>query len=117
MSEERPPLPAGEILPGNTDLAIGTERGQVVVRFPKAVREISFDPVNAANVGKHLIDLAVLCGAQVQIKQPAKRVISREERERMITRAMNIYANLTVRNFHPRKRATEVIDSILSMID
>ena len=94
-------------------MIIKAEGGQVVVVFEKPMRHIKFDPANAVQIGKHLIDCAVTLGMEVEIKVPRKEV-SREQRNILVVRAMNIMRSLA--NKPPKRIAIEVVDSILSAI-
>ena len=109
-------LPVEEAVDGLTDMIIKAEGGSVVMRFPKPLLFVTFDPANAVNIGRHLIDCAVACGADVSIEVP-RRQVSKEQRDRLITRAVHVHRSMGERNQRPKDIATAVVDSILSAID
>ena len=101
---------------GKTELIIQAEQGKVIVRFPEPLLWLALDPANAVGIGKHLIDCAVDCGANVEIKVPRKE-ISREKRTALITRALHVQRSMTEQNRPPAMIAQHVVDSILSAIE
>ena len=109
-------LPVQEAVDGKTELIIKPEGGKVIMRFQKPMLWIAFDPSNAVGIGKHLIDCAVECGANVTIQVP-RREISREQRDRLIARAILTLKSLTEKGKPPSVIALHVVDTILSAID
>lgn len=108
--------PPGQDDEGKTEMAIQSEKGMVVIRFREPRHWVVFEPTNAVQVGKHLIDCAVKCGANVTIQVP-KRKITREQRDRLIARAILVFRSMTEKNRPPAVIATNVVDTILSAID
>lgn len=107
-------LPAGEA--GATEMIIKAEGGKVIIRYREPRLWVAFDPQNAVQIGKHLIDCAVACGADVQIQVP-RRKISREQRDRLVVRTTHIYRSLQEKNTAPGVIARSVVDTILSAIE
>lgn len=101
---------------GATEMIIKPEGGKVIIRYREPRLWVAFDPTNAVQIGKHLIDCAVALGAQVEIKVP-RRKITREQRERLVTRATHVYRSLQEQNRTPAQIARNVVDTILSAID
>lgn len=101
---------------GKTEMAIQAEKGQVVVRFREPRHWVVFEPSNAVQIGKHLIDCAVACGANVTIQVP-RRKISREQRDHLIVRAGHVVRSLSDQGKPPAVIARHVVDAILSAID
>lgn len=101
---------------GQTEMVIKAEEGKIIMRFPEPQLWIAFDPSNAVQIGKHLIDCAVECGASVEIKVP-KREISAQKRDVLITRALHIFRSMQEKNRPPKMIAKHVVDSILSAIE
>jgi hypothetical protein len=101
---------------GATEMIIKAEEGRVVIRFREPRLWIAFDAQNAVQIGKHLIDCAVECGAQIEIKIP-RRTISDEKRNAMIVRALHIARSMEEKHKKPEVIAMHVVDSILASID
>ena len=97
-------------------MAIGPEGGKVVVRFPAPRLWLAFDPGNAVQVAKHLIDTAVVCGFKVTLQLP-RREVSREKREALVARAMHVIRSTQEQHKSPATVARSLVDSILSAID
>ena len=101
---------------GKTEMVIFDSGGKVIQRFREAVLHVAYDPANAVEIGKKLIDCAVDCGAQVQIKVP-KRQITETQRKRLITRATHVFRSLQEKGRPPKHIAQQVVDVILSGIE
>lgn len=89
---------------------------RVVMRFAHARLWVAFDLQAAVNMGKHMIDEAVNLGANVTIQLP-RRTITREQRDRLVVRATNVFRNQVEKGKPPAEVARQVVDSILSAID
>lgn len=101
---------------GKTEMIINAEGGKVIVRFREPRLWVAMDPANAVGIGKHLIDCAVDCGANVEIKVP-RRKISQEKRDALITRATHVFRSMSERGRPPAAIARHVVDSIMSAIE
>lgn len=101
---------------GKTEMVLFPHTGKVIQRFARPMLFVAFDPSNAVEVGKKMIDCAVECGAQVTIQVP-RRQISREKREALVTRAAHVFRSMTEKNRPPAEIARHVIDSVLSAIE
>ena len=108
--------PPGQADDAKTEMAIQPEAGKVVVRFREPRHWVVMDPANAVQIGKHLIDCAVACGAEVTIQVP-RREISREKREALIARTMHVTRSMQEKHRPPAIVAQAVVDSILAAID
>ena len=108
--------PPGQQDDGTTEMAINPEKGKIVVRFREPRHWVVLDPSNAAQIGKHLIDCAVACGAEVAIQVP-RREVSREKREALVARAMHIIRSTQEQNKPLIIVARSVVDQILSAIE
>ena len=101
---------------GKVDMVIFASNGKVVQRFRGTQEWVAFDPPNAVEVGKKIIDCAVECGAKVEIQVP-RRSIAPHKRLAMITRATHIYRSMTEKGRPPKDVAQHVVDAILSAIE
>lgn len=107
---------AEEVKASAVEMIIKAEGGRVIVRYPTPQLWVAFDPANAVEVGKHLIDCAVACGAKVTIEVP-RRQVSREKREALIARVMHVTRSLQEKRRPHAIVAQHVVDSILAAID
>lgn len=101
---------------GNVEMGMFILDGRIVMRFRRAMTWIGFDPSNAVAIGKHLIDLAVAAGVDVQIEVPS-REISFEKRRAMVARVQHIYRSMNEKGRPPNYIAQQVVDSILTALD
>jgi len=101
---------------GMTEMVLFAHTGKVIQRFARPMLFVAFDPGNAVQVGKKMIDCAVECGAQVEIKVP-RREISNEKRKALIARCQHIMRSMQERGKSPQSVARNVVDSILAAID
>lgn len=99
---------------GMTEMVIFDNAGKVVMRFARPMLHVAFDPSNAVEIAKKMIDCAVQCGANVTIQVP-RREISKEKRDALVVRAMLIMRSLESRPL--KHRAIQLVDTILSAID
>lgn len=109
-------LPQVELDQGKTEMILHVEGGRVVIRFREPRLWVAFDPPNAVQVGKNLIDCAVQCGARVEIQVP-RREVSMEKREALTARAMHIFRSMSDKGRPPAVIARHVVDSILASIE
>lgn len=100
----------------NVEIAIKHEKGKIVLAFFRPVDRITLDPPNAVLIAKEFLDLAQVCGHEVVLQVP-KRKITKEQRDRLINRATLVFKNLSEKGRAPGYIAREVVDSILSAID
>lgn len=108
--------PAGQEDDGKTEMAIQPERGKIVVRFREPRLWVVLEPSNAVEIGKHLIDCAVECGANVTI-EVRRRQISQEKREALVARTMHVTRSMQDKHRPPAIVAQAVVDCILAAID
>lgn len=101
---------------GQVELAIGIERGQVVIRFQLPQTRVSMDPTNAARVGKELIDRAVDLGARVAIIPPPRKITD-QMRKALIARIQHVIRSTQDQNRPPEYVAMAVFDSVINGID
>lgn len=101
---------------GQVELAIGIERGQVVIRFQAPQDRIGMDPTNAARIGKELIDRAVDLGARVAFIPPPRK-ISDQMRKALIARIQHVIRSTQDQHRNPEYVATAVFDSVINGID
>ena len=101
---------------GKTEMVLFAHQGKVIVRYREPRLWVAFDPPSAVDVGKKLIDCAVECGANVEIKVP-RRKISGIKRQALITRATHVFRSMTEKGRAPKDVAQHVVDSILSAVD
>ena len=106
-------LPAGD--EGMTEMVVflNPRTGKVIQRFARPMLFVAYDPVNCANVGKQMIDVAVEGGAQVTI-EVKKRQITDRQRAVLITRVDHILKNLLERGRPRHHIAQQVVDTILT---
>ena len=100
----------------NVEIAIGQKAGKVVLRFFRPIPEVHFDPVNAVEIARQMIDIAVACGAKVTIEVP-KRKITKAQRDKLVTRATHVFRSLSEKGRAPAYIAKHVVDTILSDVD
>lgn len=96
-------------------VALGIEKGRVVMLFYRPVDRHEWAPHDAAQFGKMLIDHAVAAGAEVVIEVP-KRPISKEQRDRMIQRIIHVDRSLQEKGRTPAFRARALVDTLLAMV-
>lgn len=102
-----------------TAMAIGTTEGQnaqVVIEFQAPIRQFKMQPVNAAYIGRHLIDCAVALGARVEIKVP-KVKLTPEQHAALIVRVEHILRDLAARGRRHDYIARELVDQVLARLD
>lgn len=100
----------------DVELAIGIDKGLIVVRFNQPQRALQFKPENAAHIGKHLIDLACALGVKVVINMP-RRPVTPELHAAMIARAQHVIRSTQQQNHKPEYVARSVVESIIKAID
>ena len=100
---------------GKTQVVVGEENGRVVLRFPKAIDFVAFDPENARQVGEAMAKAAYHLHTGLTAPQ-GRSALSAELRMRLVTRATHIIRNLTDKKILPGRISQEVVDSILSEI-
>lgn len=98
-------------------LAIGPVEGRVVMVFQRPMAKIEMDPVNAALIGKNLIDQAVALGARVEIQLQKRTVITKEKFEALVARTQHIIRSLEEKHRRPEHIAREVVEQILAATD
>ncbi len=101
---------------GNTEMTVFDRDNKVFLRFKRPMLWVKFDPVNAAMIGKEIIDVAVRCGAQVEIKVP-KRPITEQDRAKLIYRVGHIMRDQLEKNKNHAFISRAIVDSVLSEID
>lgn len=99
-----------------TEMLVYAEDGQVIQRFKEPMVRVCFDPSNAVDVGKQFIDMAVECGANVEIVAPRPQV-TREKRARMIQRTEHIYRSMMEKGRKPHFIAQQVVDTFLAEME
>lgn len=101
---------------GTTQVAVGDREGQVVLQYPRPVQWAALDPQTAVQIAKAMIDAAVNCGMNVEIKAP-KPTVSEGLRVRMEARCLMILNN---KREHPEKNpilAKRLVDTILNLLE
>lgn len=113
---EHPPASPGEQQgDGRTEMAIGIDRGRVVIHFPQPVKLVAFNPPNAVAVAQQLLTSATECGYEVTLQLP-KRKIRDEDYAKLLARAALVIRSLEEKNRPPAHVAREVVDVILSAV-
>lgn len=102
---------------GKIEMAIGVQNGKVIQSFPRPMLRIDYDPVNAALVGKTLIDHAVALGARVEIKLQKRTVISDEKFKGLVARTQHIIRSMEESHRRPADVAREVVEQLLAATD
>lgn len=113
---EGDPGPFNRVGDGSTEIQIGAERGRVVMIFRKSVNWVAYDPQNAVDVAKCMIDSAVELGANVQIMLP-KRQIKPQVYNTLVTRVGLVMKNQLEKKEHPQKVARQLVDIVLGAIE
>jgi hypothetical protein len=101
---------------GNVQMAVGQRNKKIVIQFQRPMSFIVIDPPNAVALANQFLDLAKACGFEVVLNLP-KRKISKEQRDRLCTRATHVFRSLQEKNRPPAYIARHVVDTILSAID
>lgn len=99
---------------GTTSVAIGTNDGHVVLKYPKPVQWAALDPATAAQVADAMLGAAIDLGARVEIKVP-ERKYTPQQIEAMRTRVALVMKNLQERGAKPNMVASEIVDIVLTM--
>lgn len=97
---------------GEMEMVVFEHDGQVIMRFREDTSWVAFDPSNAVNVAKAMIDSAVALGANVEIMVP-RREVTREQRAKLITRVGHIYRSMSEKNRPLPFIASQVVDTLL----
>lgn len=117
MADEADSLPVkAGTSEGSCEMIIGQSHGKVVQRFQRPMTYVLYEPANAVGVAKTMIDTAVALGANVAIQVP-RRNITREQREKLVTRATHVFRSMQEQGKTPAWIARNVVDTILSAID
>ena len=98
---------------GSVEMVVFQDDEQIIMRFRKAMEWVGFDPPNAVAVGKQLIDLAVMSGANVELVLPRPQVTP-QQRERMMNRTAHIFRSMSEKGRPPDFIAQQIVDTILS---
>ena len=98
---------------GSVEMVIFHRDDQVIMRFREKMLWVGFDPANAAAAGEKLINLAVVCGANVKIVG-LRQQVTREQRDRLTVRTAHIFRSMTAGGRRPEFIAQQVVDTILS---
>lgn len=106
-------LPQGDEGMTEMVLFVNPRTGKVIQRFARPMLFVAYDPVNAANVGKAMIDEAVNAGAHVEI-QVKKKQITDKGRAVLITRVDHILKNLLERGRPQHYIAQQIVDTLLT---
>lgn len=101
---------------GNVEMGIFEDKGRTIQRFKTPVLWVSYDPSNAVQIGKALIDSATKNGAQVSIQVP-RRQITKQQRNQMIIRSTHVFRSMSEQGKPPAEIVRSVVDSILAMVD
>lgn len=105
-----------QVQEGAVEMAIGPDKGRVLVRFKTPQEQIAFDPSNAVAMAKHIIDCAVACGAKVELQVP-KRKITERQRNTLVQRSELVMRSMLEKGRRPRQIAYQLVDTILSAVD
>lgn len=100
---------------GTTTVAVGDQKGNVVLQFPGAIEWCALDPSTAVQVSKAMIDAAVKCGANVSIQAPPPKV-PKLVRERMIARAHMILRNKRESAENDAVMSERIVDTLLNIL-
>lgn len=98
---------------GKTEITIGPENGRVVMGFPNPITWFAMDPLNAAQIGRELINAATKLGADVQIIIPKKQ-ITETQRRVLITRVHLVMKNQLEKHIRPERVAQQLVDIVLA---
>lgn len=101
---------------GTTQVAVGDRNGQVVLQYPRPVQWVAIDPQTAVQVAKSMIDAAVNCGMNVEIKAP-KPEVTEGQRVRMEARCLMILKNKREHTEKDPVLARRLVDTILNILD
>lgn len=101
---------------GSVEMVLFYRADQVIMRFRRSILWVGFDPSNAVAAGKQLIDLAVACGANVELIVPRKE-LSPEKRAVLTQRTAHIVRSMSAGGRPIDFIAQQVVDSILAAIE
>lgn len=113
-------IPAQQNDSGKVDMIIAPwlHRGEklVVIRYEMARHWVGLEPTHAAEMAKLLLDAAAQQGANIQLSMP-RREVTRDQRDRLIVRATQVFRSLQEKGRPPAEIARQVVDTVLSAID
>lgn len=101
---------------GSTEMVLFANSGKVIQRFARPMLFVAYDPGNAVQIGKKLIDCAVECGADVAVEVP-RRAISDQKRDTLIVRCEHLMRSCQEKMRSRRYTAKAIVDTILAAID
>lgn len=107
---------------GNVDTALKVEGGKVVLAYHQPVRLVLFDPQNALQLAHGLarasyearFGRAPADEGHNLLAQQVRSTVTRELRDRMISRVKLSLTSLQEQHRHPDYIATELVDIVLS---
>lgn len=109
---------------GKTEVAIGIERGRVLMIFPKAIQWIGLDPENAIGIAGNMAK----CAYEVKMNTPAddvalsqifgeiRKEVTREHRKTLVNRVILMMRSMEEQKRPPLYRAEAIVDQILSAV-
>ncbi|HVA19806.1 MAG TPA: hypothetical protein VMU55_06515 [Solirubrobacteraceae bacterium] len=97
---------------GETEVTVGPEHGRVVLAFPRPQGWVGFDPQNAVEVAKAMIDAAVVCGAKVELVLPRKE-ITPGQYATLVTRCFFVMRGQIEKGVNLEKIARQLVDIVL----
>ena len=100
---------------GPTEIAVGDQDGQVILKFSKNVSWIAIDPQIAPLIAEQMIRASSACGVKVTLQMPEKE-ITVMQRAAMAARVKLVMNNLKDRGKKPEFIAQEVVDIVLREI-
>lgn len=97
---------------GPTEIAVGDQDGQVILKFSKNVSWIAIDPQIAPLIAEQMIRASSACGVRVSLQMP-EREIKPNQRKALAARVELVMKNMNDRGKGRDFIAQEVVDIVL----
>lgn len=107
------PGPLQAVGTGPTQVAVGPDRGRVMIAFQYPTRWVHLDPQQAAEVAKGILDCASGLGANIRIAVPPK-VIPPQVQITLVHRVAHIMRGALEGKKTPQRVAREIVDALLA---
>jgi len=105
---------------GQTEIAVGEEKGRVLLLFHKQTNWIALDPANALGVAGEMARVGYKAKMRMPIGDVAlsqifgdlRKTVTAEQRNKLVNRVVVMMGSLKDR--HPLYQAEQIVDTILS---
>lgn len=108
---------------GRTEIAVGDDAGNVILRFPKSVSWAKLDPQNAFEIGEAIARAAHRAKFGTEppsdssyIGQQIRSRVTEQLRDRMVARTALMLKNMQSSNKTPGYWALQIVDTIFAEV-